>query len=119
MEKSSGRIGIMEWWSVGVLVLFNPSLHHSNLFLVSYVLREPFQRQGMAESSGFGEIVGCAANGGELKPLRALIVEKRDLLIVGAANPSARHYVGYATDVGIVDLVRGRQRYFLFLLLVA
>src|SRR5207247_3012047 len=79
-----------------------PVLHHSNLFLISYVLREPFQRQGMAKSSGFGEIVGCAANGGELKPLRSLVIEKRDLLVVGAANPSIGHDVRHGADVGII-----------------
>ena len=69
----------------------------------------------MAESSGFGEIVGCAANGGELKPLRSLVIEKRDLLVVGAANPSIGHDVRHGADVGIIDFMVRRQRYFVFL----
>ena len=73
----------------------------------------------MAETFGFGQIVRGAADGGELQPLRALVVEKSDLLIIGAADPSAGHDVGHRADVGVVDFVMRRRRNFLLFFRVA
>src|SRR5919109_3611233 len=83
------------------------------------VLGEPFQRQRMSQSLGFRQTIGRAADGSKLKTLGALIVEKRDLLITGAARPTAGHDIRHRADVWIVDRVKWRSRYFLFLLGVA
>src|SRR2546425_9476854 len=85
-------------------------------FSVSDILRKPFQRQRMTESFGFRQIVGGAADSGELKSLCSLIVQKRNLLVVRAADPTAGHNVGDCSDVWIIDFEVRRQRYlFLFL----
>ena len=53
----------------------------------------------MAESFAFRQIVGRPADGGELKPLSSLVVEKRNLLIVGPAHPAAGHDIGHRADI--------------------
>ena len=60
---------------MGVKVLgrrsHTPTLQYSitpTLLLVSNILCEPLKRQGMAESLGLRQIVGGAADGGELEP---------------------------------------------------
>jgi hypothetical protein len=60
----------------GFVLLNIPVLHHSNDIpnLIPYVLRKPFKRQRVAEASYFGEVVGGAADGGELQTLCALVV---------------------------------------------
>src|SRR2546428_8330939 len=85
-------------------------------FSVSDILREPSQWQRMPESFGFRQIVGGAADSGELKSLCSLIVQKRNLLVVRAADPTAGHNVGDCSDVRIIDFeVRGQRYFFLFL----
>jgi hypothetical protein len=42
--------------------------------LITNILRKPFQRQRMSQAFSTGQIVNRAADGGELKPLRALVV---------------------------------------------
>src|SRR4030095_4427206 len=86
--------------------------HYSSIpvsILVSNILCEPLKRQGMAESLGFCQIVGRPADGGELEPLSPLVVEKRNLLIVGPAHPAAGHDIGHCADIRIVDIVMRRN----------
>ena len=73
----------------------------------------------MAESLLARQFVRRAADGGELQPLSALIIQKCNLLIVGAAHPAARHDIGHGADVRIVDLAVRRSGNFLFLIRAA
>ena len=73
----------------------------------------------MAESLGFRQIVGGAADGGELEPLSPLVVEKRDLLIVGPADPATGHDIRHRADIGIVDVLMRRNGDLLFFFGVA
>src|SRR5258705_7272148 len=68
-------IGVMEYWNVGVLdrvrsvLPSTPVLQHSitpTFFLISDILRKPFERQRMAESFSLGELVRCSTHRGEL-----------------------------------------------------
>src|SRR5262245_57397983 len=108
----------MEYWSVGVVGSINPSLHHSitPIVSVSNILCKPLQRQRMAEPLGFCQIVGRAADGGELKSLRSLVIEKRNLLIVTPAHPASSHNIGHGANIGIVDVVMRSNRNLLFFL---
>src|ERR1700751_2186061 len=73
----------------------------------------------MAESFGLCQIVSCSADRGELKSLSPLVVEKRNLLIVGPAHPAAGHDIRHRPNAGIVDVVMGRNGDFLLFLLIA
>src|SRR5262245_18517499 len=70
----------------------------------------------MAESLGFCEIVGCPADCGELESLRSLVIEKRNLLIVGPTHPASAHDIGHGANIGIVDVVMRSNRNLLFFL---
>src|SRR5215510_4433794 len=110
----------MECWNVGaqnfcIISLFQYSSIPTSTS-VSYILCEPFKRQGMAEPPGFCEIVGRPADGGELKSLRSLVVEKRNLLIVSPAHPASSHNIGHGANIGIVDVVMRSNRNLLFFL---
>ena len=59
----------------------------------------------MSKTFSARQIVGRPADRSELQALRALIVEKRDLLILGAADPTPGHDIGYGADIRIVDFV--------------
>src|SRR5215510_627006 len=108
----------MECWSSGFYKSITPILQYSitPALLVSYILCEPLQRQPMAEPLGFCQIVGRPADGGELKALRSLVIEKRNLLIVGPAHPASAHDIGHGADIGIVDIVMRSNRNLLFFL---
>src|SRR4051812_31063792 len=78
-------IGVMECWNVGVLVVgirSNSLLQYSTTptLLVSYVLRKPFQRQGMSKSFRFGEFIRRSSHRRELQSLCSLIIQESDLL---------------------------------------
>src|SRR5262245_17537618 len=111
----------MECWSSGFYKSITPILQYSitPALLVSYILCEPLQRQPMAEPLGFCQIVGRPADGGELKALRSLVIEKRNLLIVGPAHPASAHDIGHGADIGIVDILMGSNRDLLLLFCTA
>src|SRR5262245_60295733 len=112
-SRNSSKIGVLECWSSGFHKSTTPLLQ---LFSVSYILCEPLQRQRMAEALGFCQIVGRAADGGELKSLRSLVVEKRNLLIVGPTHPASGHDIGHGADIGIIDVVMRSNGNLLFFL---
>src|SRR6516225_4651156 len=121
--ETSWKNGKMEWWSIGVMgnshsgfSQHQHSVPHYSSFLISNVLREPFQRQRMAEPLGFRQVVSRPADCGELQSLCALVIEKSDLLIRRPSRPAACHNIRHGPDVRIIDLeVRRARNFFLFI----
>ena len=72
----------MEWWSNGVMgeaesLLPNaPTFHYSitPIFLISYILRKPFERQRVPQPFGFRQVIRGGADRGKLQSLGSLVV---------------------------------------------
>jgi hypothetical protein len=72
--KTSHKIGVMEWWSIGMMgsefVLTNISLLQYSITptiaLVSDILCEPFKRQRVAETFRLRQAVSGSAHSREL-----------------------------------------------------
>jgi hypothetical protein len=65
----------MECWIAGRSSIIIPTFQYSIFsILVSDILRKPLQRQRVPQAFGPRQLIGCAAYGGELQTLGALIV---------------------------------------------